>query len=142
MDTNRCPRERYGRLADWIQEKLRSARECRRRSARGADTRPFHTAWATSRRDAVFYFARSDSKSLHQWPPTAAYTRGHYVLTVISTLRFFCRPSGSSAPLGLVFGATGLVLPKPRAFIRVLMPFSASQRRIDSARRSESLWLY
>src|SRR5947207_9901583 len=57
MDTNRCPRERYGRLADWIQEKLRSARECRRRSARGADTRPFHTAWALSGGAAMSAFA-------------------------------------------------------------------------------------
>src|ERR1035441_4126781 len=36
---------------------------------------------------------------------------------VISTRRFFWRPSGSSLPLGFLFGAIGLVSPKPRAVI-------------------------
>jgi hypothetical protein len=40
--------ERPGRSENGFQEKLRSARKCRRCSARGADTRLFYTAWARS----------------------------------------------------------------------------------------------
>jgi hypothetical protein len=46
INASRRPRERPGRSEDGFQEKLRSARECRRCSARGADTRLFYTAWA------------------------------------------------------------------------------------------------
>src|SRR5688572_15652854 len=47
--------------------------------------------------------------------PAVAFTRyGAGVLrTTISTLRFFVRPSGSSAPSGFVFGAIGFALPQP-----------------------------
>lgn len=35
-------------------------------------------------------------------------------LSMISTLRFFCLPSGSSLPSGVVLGATGFLAPNPR----------------------------
>ena len=39
--------------------------------------------------------------------------RRPYFFIVISTRRFFCRPSGSSAPFGFAFGATGFAAPHP-----------------------------
>ena len=63
-------------------------------------------------------------------------------LRVISTRRFFWRPSGSSAPLGFLFGATGLVSPKPWVVMGFETPCVTSQVFTESARRSDSVWLY
>ena len=43
---------------------------------------------------------------------------GPTLVSTISTLRFFCRPSGLSEPSGFLLGATGLVSPQPRVLIR------------------------
>src|SRR5579864_6511627 len=64
------------------------------------------------------------------------------VVNVISTRRFFWRPSGLSAPFGSVLGATGLVLPKPRAAMLPDTPWATSHWRTDCARRSDRAWLY
>jgi len=64
--------------------------------------------------------------------------RAHRLWRVISTRRFFCRPSGSSLPLGLVFGATGLVSPKPCTVSGFEAPCATSHTFTESARRSES----
>ena len=63
----------------------------------------------------------------------------HFFTITISTRRFFCLPSGSSDPSGLVLGATGFLAPKPavenRTFLRP--SFWTSQSLTELARRSE-----
>jgi hypothetical protein len=44
---------------------------------------------------------------------TAEKTIAAYFLAIISTRRFFCLPSGSSEPSGLVFETAGFLAPKP-----------------------------
>ena len=46
------------------------------------------------------------------------YNLVNYFLIVISTRRFFWRPSGSSAPLGFLFDAIGFEAPRP--WVRML----------------------
>ena len=66
-----------------------------------------------------------------------------YFLMVISTRRFFCRPSGLSLPSGLVFGANGFDSPQPlvTSCAPVTLLFSPSQRLTEAARFSESVRL-
>src|SRR5437868_7065913 len=62
-----------------------------------------------------------------------------YFFIVISTRRFFWRPSGSSDPLGFLFGAIGFDAPNPS--VRILpaaIPCPASQALTDAARRSDN----
>ncbi len=65
------------------------------------------------------------------------------VVRVNSTLRFFCRPSGSSDPSGFLFGATGLVSPQPCVVIldAFTPPFSTNHFFTASARLLESVTL-
>jgi hypothetical protein len=62
----------------------------------------------------------------------------HDFVIVISTRRFFARPSGSSAPFGFVFGAIGFVLPHPRVCScgALVPPLATSHCAIDAARFS------
>src|SRR6266404_246450 len=65
-----------------------------------------------------------------------------YFFIVISTRRFFCRPSGSSEPSGFLFGATGLAAPQPRVCIEFAgAPCFENQFLTDTARRSDSFTL-
>jgi hypothetical protein len=64
------------------------------------------------------------------------------VVKVISTRRFFCRPSGLSAPFGKVFGSTGFDRPQPRTAIPAVTPWLTNHWRTDCARRSDRAWLY
>ena len=69
--------------------------------------------------------------------------RRRYFLIVISTRRFFCRPSGLSEPSGRVFSATGFSAPQPRVRMPAsLMPFVTNQDLTEAARFSESFALY
>src|ERR1700688_4285482 len=88
--------------------------------------------------------AKRPSRRTHGADPALRRISSHssHVRTVISTRRFFWRPSGSSAPLGLVLGATGRLLPQPCVVIAAPTPCAASQLRTESARRSDSFWLY
>src|SRR5439155_14285620 len=63
---------------------------------------------------------------------------------MISTRRFFWRPSGSSLPSGLLFGATGCVSPNPLVLKWKLErpPFVRNQSRTEFARRSDNFMLY
>src|SRR5882757_3492657 len=64
------------------------------------------------------------------------------VLTTTSTRRFWARPSGLSLPSGLVFGAIGLVSPKPTGVYSKSAPsFCCSTWETAPARCSDSRWL-
>ncbi|HTF73193.1 MAG TPA: hypothetical protein VK620_02445 [Bradyrhizobium sp.] len=66
------------------------------------------------------------------------------MVSQISTLRFFARPTGSSERFGLMFGAAGFDIPQP--FISVLdgvtILRAISHCLTASARRTESPILY
>ena len=65
-----------------------------------------------------------------------------YFLMVISTRRFFWRPSGSSDPSGCVFGATGFFAPQPCVcMVVVFTPCFPNQVFTDAARRSDNFAL-
>src|SRR6266404_9028008 len=65
-----------------------------------------------------------------------------YFFIVISTRRFFWRPSGSSEPSGCLFGATGLAAPQPWVRIEfAATPCFENQFFTATARRSESFAL-
>src|SRR5258706_16052859 len=53
---------------------------------------------------------------LHFCPSAVEVTQLHF-FTMISTRRFFCRPSGLSLPSRCVLGATGFALPQPLVVI-------------------------
>ena len=69
--------------------------------------------------------------------------RGLFVRMMISTRRFFCRPSGSSLPSGFSFATFGTVSPRPRAVSRApsILPSRTSQVFTEAARASESVRL-
>jgi hypothetical protein len=82
--------------------------------------------------DHSFDRGRSEpSKRKSKWPG--------YLRMMISTLRFFCRPAGSSDPSGLVFDVMGFLAPKPWVSNETLRRFSllTNQDFTDAARRSE-----